>query len=163
MATTLDWALPDLKKPRGNNTVSTHPPLPPRLAGNGRQEDKNCKRSLGSQGDVVKRSGGGRSAGSSTCFFFFKRSLSVGWTQAWRQAKMVRMRKWRRRGMGRRMEDPKYLIVVQLYPCRAAVKILCLAPRCIGQLWRVPQIKITSWEDSDAKGWWVGGGCRKED
>ena len=64
--------------------------------------------------------------------------------------------------MGRRMEDPKYLIVVQLYPCRAAVKILCLAPRCIGQLWRVPQIKITSWEDSDAKGWWVGG-CRKED
>ena len=35
-------------------------------------------------------------------------------------------------------------------------------PRCIGQLWRVPQIKITSWEDSDANGRWVWvGGCRK--
>ena len=66
--------------------------------------------------------------------------------------------------------DPKYLMLVHLYPCRAAVKILCLGARHIGQLWRVPQIKIASWEDSATRGWvWVHkhivgvGGCRKED
>ena len=102
----------------------------------------------------MKRSGG---MSGSTCFFF-SRSLSVGWTQAWRQAKMVRMRKWRRRG-GRRAQIPD--------PCPAS-PLSCRrqnflsGPRCIGQLWRVPQIKITSWEDSDAKGRWVWvGGCRK--
>ena len=63
-------------------------------------------------------------------------------------------------------KEEEYLMLVQLHPSRAVVKILCLAAlRCIGQLWRVPQIKITSWEDSDTtKGWLVvGGWLQKED